>query len=257
MRHAFIAVLILLVSCQKDTSDPETWIVVQGVLVEGEYAQVRLTHPVAFEASSAAEGITGAIVLLDGPNGTVRLSEIAGSNGVYSDTSGEMQIEAGATYSLSVSKGDEKVFATAQVPASIGLVQSSATSIPIDPASTGQPIYSIFWTQVEGFTHVLTLDVQEELPIQIPFSVNAGNFDEQYAFPVPGQGTTIFDTDFYYYGNHKLTVFAIPEAYDAIFFYQNGTGGEQVTEGPDNIEGGSGYFTAVSKLEVDLEIFEE
>lgn len=257
VRALFIASLVCLMSCEKSTSSSETWIVVNAVLVEGEYPQVKLTHPVHFDVSSEAEGVAGAKAVLTGPNGNVTLTELEGMNGLYSDVNGEMAIEAGASYSIAISKGDEELFASTQVPESIGLVQSSATSIPVNPASTGQPIYSIFWTQVEGFTHVLTLDVQEEAPVGIPFSVSSGNFNQQYSFPVTGQGTTIFDTDFFYFGTHQLTVYAISEEYDAIFFYQNGAGGEQITEGPDNIEGGSGYFTSASKLEVELEIFEE
>lgn len=257
VRLLIIAMLVFMMSCEKSTSSSETWLVVNGVLVEGEFPQVMLKRPVGLESNASGEPVAGAKVMIYGPDAIITLTEIEGGNGLYSDVNGVMPIEAGAIYRLVVKKGDEEAFSATQVPQAVALVQSSATSIPINPASTGQPIYSIFWTQVEGFTHVLKLDIEEEMPEIIPFSVSSGNFNQQYSFPVPGQGTTIFDTDFYYYGAHKLTVFSIADEYDAIFFYQNGAGGEQITEGPDNIEGGSGYFTSASKLEVELDIFEE
>lgn len=257
VRFVVICTLFLFASCVKESATKEDWIVVNGILVEGEFAQLTLTNAVGFDETTAPNSVSGAKVRIDGPDNSVLLTEIEGFPGRYSDTAGEMLIEANKTYSLVITKEDQRLEAEATVPGAVNIVQSSATMIPINPSSTGEPIYSIFWSQEDNISHVLTLDLQEDVFNEIPFSVSSGNFSTQYAFPVPGQGTTVFDTDFAYYGTHMLTVYAIDEDYDALFFYQNGSGGDQVTEGLNNIDGGSGYFAGASKLEVELEIFEE
>lgn len=257
VRLTCIVALFLFASCTKEGATKEDWIVVNGILVENEFAQLSLSNAIGFDETALPTPVTGARVRLDGPTTSVLLTEIEGIPGRYSDTAGEMLLEADQSYRLVVTKDDQQLQAEATIPPPVNIVQSSATMIPINPASTGEPIYSIFWEQENNISHVLKLDLQEDTFDEIPFSVNSGNFSTQYAFPVPGQGTTVFDTDFNYYGTHLLTVYAIDEAYDALFFYQNGSGGDQVTEGLNNIDGGSGYFAGASKLEVELEIFEE
>ncbi len=84
--------LVFMMSCEKSTSSSETWLVVNGVLVEGEFPQVMLKRPVGLESNASGEPVAGAKVMIYGPDAIITLTEIEGGNGLYSDVNGVMPI---------------------------------------------------------------------------------------------------------------------------------------------------------------------
>ena len=93
------------------------------------------------------------------------------------------------------------------------------------------------------------MDCLAETLVEIPFSVASGNFATNFSGPQVAAGIIVSDTDFKYYGKHKLTVFAIPKTLESVFFYNAGDIRGLLTNGPDNILGIKGFATGVSKLE--------
>jgi hypothetical protein len=225
-------------------------IAMQGVLITGQLleVQIHLVHDFEREPLANAQVLCH---LADGSQVNLQQDQLNPSRW-FTD---ELTISATTRYEIEVIHNDHHARAATTVPADITLVQVSATEIPINVNSLGQPIFTVLWATESGISHVLTLDEPEGQEF-IPFSVPSGNFDAQYSLPVPGQGTTLFDTDFQYYGGHTLTVFAIDRDYENLFFYQPAEGGNRLTTGPSNVEGGTGYLTSASRVEVAIEIVE-
>ncbi|MCH2198567.1 MAG: DUF4249 domain-containing protein [Flavobacteriales bacterium] len=246
----FVIALILFVSCEK--ANDEQSLFVQAVLIEGEAVS---GVQVAVISESGQVPVSGATVRLFNEAGeSVQLSEATA--GSYADLDGDFVISAGARYRLEVTY--DSFFASAEtvIPVQTSIDQLSSTTIPIDSGSSGQPIFSVLWSNEENLTHVLVLRVNEETPLEIPFDVNSGFFASQYAVPVTSNGVTLFDTDFTYYGNHTLEIYTIDAAYDALYFYQPGDAGNIIDGGPENIDGGVGYLTGACLNSIDLELLQ-
>ena len=112
------------------------------------------------------------------------------------------------------------------------------------------------WDDDDDLSHVLSLDVTEDDPSLIPFDVPSGNFAANYRFPLTGQGATLLNTDFEYYGEHNLTIYGLDQQYEALFFYQPGEAGVIIDDGPENVEGGAGYLVGLTRVKVALELTE-
>lgn len=248
----YIVMIFALFACTKQESG--STLIVEGVLVAGEPADnVRVSLMRDFSETKVSDATVN---LFSDAGDRIALSPRPDAQGVYFDADAAFTPQAGATYRIEVSYEDHFAHATTTVPVQIAATQISATTIPITGDSPGQPVFSVLWQSGAQFSHVLTLDNLEDAPQTIPFDVLAGRFDEQYAVPVPGFGTTLFDTDFEFYGLHTLSIFAIDKDYEAVFFYQPGESGNVITGGPENILGGAGYFTSASRLNIELEIVE-
>jgi hypothetical protein len=225
-------------------------IAVQGVLIAGESlaVQVNLLHDFQQVPLANAQVICH---FSDGSQVNLQQDQVNPSRW-FND---EVTIVANTRYDLEIIHSNHHARATTTVPADIILIQVSSTVIPININSLGQPIFTVLWATELGVSHVLTLS-EPEGEVPIPFLGPSGNFDAQYSLPVPGQGTTLFDTDFQFYGEHTLTVYAIDRDYENLFFYRPADGGNRLTTGPSNVEGGTGYLTSASKVEVVIEIVE-
>lgn len=247
-----IALLISLLACERENSDAT--LIVQGVLIADKTAD---GFRVSLIEDFSQRPIRNASVAILSENGDrITLDPHPDEEGRYFDADGSFIPQAGQAYQLEVIWQDHRLNAETVIPLQIEPLQVSATTIPVDPVNPGQPVFSVLWTDPPGIAQVLTLDVLETEPEAIPFEVPAGQFDERYSVPVAGQGTTLFDTDFEVYGAHTLTVYAVDEAYESVFFYQPGESGSLLTSGPENILGGGGYFASATQLEISIEIIE-
>lgn len=251
---AYIWIALLALSCQKlQDVDNDHWIVVSGVLKAGVPPQdIRLQF--ADDPGVVNRPVKGAQLLIKGPQ-EIELIEDQQEPGVYHAGS-NISIQAGQEYELEVRFEDQLVTSSTTIPRQLIIEQVSSQIIPIDPDSEGQPIFSVLWESSEDFSYVLSLSNVEASPEEIPFSVPSGQFDEVYNLPIPSQGATLYDTDFTYYGDHVLTIYAIDKEYEEVFFYNLELGVSQLTSGPDNIQNGSGYFTGVSFVEIPISLVE-
>ncbi|MFM9983779.1 MAG: hypothetical protein ACKVOK_01015 [Flavobacteriales bacterium] len=163
-------------------------------------------------------------------------------------------IEPGASYTLSGRvKGHDFTTEIAMPPALDFTIALNDTLI-INSSSTGSSIVIVTWTELdnEKYSYVVRMDCLEETPVEIPFTVPSGNFATNFSGPQVAAGIIVSDTDFKYYGRHKLTVFAIPKSLESVFFYNAGDIRGLLTNGPDNILGIKGFATGVSKLETEF-----
>lgn len=244
-----LLVIVTLSACRPDAE--EGTIVMESLLLAGEeleltlydlndQRELNLENPSASITNSA--GTSWA--LLAAPNDPRR----------FTAEGGGLIIEAGQSYELLVQDGGREARAKVTVPPSVNLIQVSSTTIPINSASTGQPTFTVLWAANPNLSHVLRLEVLDPDAVGIPFAVPSGNFSVQYRFPVPGQGTTLFDTDFAFYGLHRLRIYSIPKSDESLYFYLPEEGGTQLTGSISNVEGGSGYVSAASYVDIDLEL---
>lgn len=243
-------ILVLMVSaCRPDAQDPT--ITVSALLVEDRQAEVRVALVEGFSERPLDDGARVSLIAEDGEVWLL----VADENNplVFGHPAGQAVVQPGTTYRVEITNGEQFATAEAHVPESIELVQVSSTQIPVNAASTGQPIFTVLWAADPLRSKVLVLTEPEDAQ-EIPFNVPSGTFAIQYRLPVPGSGTTLFDTDFKYYGLHILELYAIDKAYEELFFYTPTEGGRRLTSGPSNIQGGAGYFAAAARTELVIEI---
>lgn len=251
---AYIWIALFALSCQKlQDVDNDHWIIVSGVLKAGVPAQDIRLH-FANDPEVVNLPVRGAQVLIKGPQ-EIELVEDELEPGVYHAAS-NIPVQADQEYELEVRFEEQIVTSATKVPRQLIIEQVSSQLIPIDPGSAGQPIFSVLWESSNEYSYVLTLRNVEASPEEIPFSVPSGQFDVVYNLPIPSQGATLYDTDFTYYGDHVLTIYAIDKDYEEVFFYNLELGVSQLTSGPDNIHNGSGYFTGVSLVEIPISLVE-
>lgn len=244
-----ITVLFWVSACRPDAS--EGTITVRALLAENQQAELFVAVVKDFEERPL---LPGARVTLTEENGTVWLMEAGDDEpNVYRHPAGQAVIQAGTNYRIEVTQDGHFATAEAFVPEPINLVQVSTTQIPVNAMSTGQPIFTVLWTNDPLRSKVLVLQEPQGAQ-EIPFNVPSGNFAMQYRLPVPGSGTTLFDTDFKFYGTHELEIYSIDKAFEALFFYTPAEGGRRLTSGPSNVQGGAGFVAGASKTVLTIEI---
>lgn len=253
MRKWFFIALVLA-GCHKTDTGPETTYVLQGILREGEAVSgIRVHSLVEFEGEGMQENIGDAEVTIS-YNGNIVVLDYDAATESYVDTDEVIAVNPDTEYAIVVNVGGKTLESTAVVPPNVELVFNSEQVLPIDPETSSEPIFSIIWEAIEGHVFVLTLENQETDPVEIPFSNGGGEFDLFFQFPLDVTGVTIYDTDFTYYGTHRLSVYAISTEYEQVFYYSPASLRENLNNGPDNVQGGSGYFVGASSTWVTLEV---
>lgn len=256
VKKRYIPFLVLFfLACRPDETQPT--LVMNALLVDQQALSVELSLLSDF-ASQVAEGAS-VVCRFEGMDGMEGLQEYtllreADDLTRFSAPQDAPPIEAGKRYTLEAAWNGRSASASVVVPQPISFIQISNTSIPIDESSTGQPVFSVLWETNPGFSRVFTLTEPSNDPESIPFPVPSGRFAEQFRLPVPGQGTTLWDIDFRYYGLHELGVYTIDAQYEALFFYAPGEGGARLTRGPSNVENGAGIVAAASYSGIEIEI---
>lgn len=225
--------------------DNENWLVVQGVLLADAPVSLAITPLIEGQTIRIKEATLSAL-----SGEVIRLQY---ENGLLNGAEDEL-IQANSIYILRIECEERTVTARIEVPAQLEINQVSAQVIPIDEASIGQPIFTILWENNEETSQLLVL--QEETGNPIPFTVPSGQFSVSFNGPVPGQGATLFDTDFEFYGNHTLSIYAVPEEYEIAFFYRPDPLDGGLSAAPDNVYNASGYVYGASKIEVDITLSE-
>ncbi len=254
VKHLYIPLLLLLfLACRLDETEPT--LVMNALLIDQQSLSVELSVLRDFTYEQAEGAVVKCFVEgMDGTS-TIALLPDAVNPTLFSAPEEAPLVEAGDTYRIEATWAGQTARAEVTVPMPISFIQISSTSIPINAASTGQPVFSVLWEANPGFSRVFTLQEPADAN-EIPFSVPAGRFAEQFRLPVPGQGTTLWDIDFRYYGIHELGIYTIDAQYEALFFYAPGQGGDRLTRGPSNVENGAGIVAAASYTGIEIEILD-
>lgn len=258
VKYLTYGLILLIAACNTvnvdDLADAE--IAISAVVIANEPVKgVKVNYLTTLNGHQVGQPVIDAQVFISAGGAEIALSHDPNNPGTYFDENEVLTILPNATVLLRVLHKDERVTAIAEIPPVTDIISISATTIPIDEFSLGQPVFSVLWTQVEGYSRVLTLEEPVDADL-IPFSVPAGQFQAQYRLPLAGQGATLYDVDFAFYGSHTLSVITIDEEYDALFFSAFDALDQNVNNGFDNIEGGAGYFAGATKTTIDLELIE-
>ncbi|MFN6379399.1 MAG: hypothetical protein ACK4WD_08990 [Flavobacteriales bacterium] len=176
-------------------------------------------------------------------------------NGEYLAKAPENWAEAGETITLEIDDTRNSV-AEAIIPPVIVPTLISNTSFQVEPNNPGASVFEVKWDPIEGVSYLLSLETLEQNPTEIPFTVPAGLFQNQFFAPIEENEVTLFDTDFKFYGRQRLTIFVIHDLYKDFFFFRNRGQGFLATQGPDNITGARGLWTCVNAYQIELNILE-
>lgn len=256
VRYFFIA-MIFLSACNEQ-------VIRETIVVDGKlYTNERISDIHLSVVRSEGDVFLGQfplsgaeVSLLSEAGELIPLEESPSIQGKYLDPVLQRVVLSGETYTLQVRWEGKEAKAMATIPPELELLQVSTTTIPINPDSPNEPIFTVIWDDDDDLSHVLSLNVTEDSPSEIPFDVPSGNFDANYRFPLTGQGATLLNTDFEFYGEHNLTIYGLDQEYEALFFYQPGEAGVIIDDGPENIVGGAGYFVGLTRVKVALDLIE-
>jgi hypothetical protein len=149
---------------------------------------------------------------------------------------------------------NDNISAVSFVPPEIAPISIGNTNLTIDPNSPGIELFGLTWNDVEGYSFVLQLECMEETKVEIPFEVPHGLFDTQFNGPIEESSIDLYDVDFNYYGQHKLTVYIIDSKYSELFFYRSRSKRNVITAGPDNVFGAHGFWACTKAFEILLNI---
>ena len=166
------------------------------------------------------------------------------------------EVLPGEEYSVFVRYNGQSVHSTTVVPEPVNVINQTNTVIPVDVNTDGEIVFNMEWEANESYSQVVDLFSIESAPEEIPYVNEIEDFDDLYAFPIPNSSLILKDLNFRFYGQYVLTINLISKEYEELFFYDTDVGQSDIPEGPDNIEGGEGYFTSVSREQILLEIIE-
>jgi hypothetical protein len=245
--------MVLLVSCESlplEDLRPQHP-VVTAVLEAGEQqSEVALFY--LSDQPGERVAIEGATVRIRDAQGGAGATAVF-DNGVYH--MGNFQIVAGHSYQLEISREGEVYTAACEVPPALVLVNLSNSSAQIDTSTMGAPLLSVTWNELptDKYSYALLLENVETNPVVIPFTqVTGGQFAALYQTPILNNTITLFDSDFNYYGQHRLSIFAIERGLEYLYFYNSSDLRGLLQTAPGNVRGAHGYFAGVSRLTVDL-----
>jgi hypothetical protein len=165
--------------------------------------------------------------------------------------------QSGDLLSIDFRSGDIRLSVETVMPSSpVGLtVVPNVFSIQTNSAHA---VATVQWMAEEGIFFLLKLEVMEDNPQLIPFSgISGGNFFKDFEGLVIQQGLTLVNTDFSYYGLHRITVYSFDKETAELISYLPQFNGGIITSPPQNINGGSGFLAGMGKAEVFFEILPE
>lgn len=195
--------------------------------------------------------ITDARVRLRDEQGAEKTAVL--SNGSYRVSN--FPVTSGHTYHLEIAHEGNVYTSECVVPPVVVLVNLTNNTAYIDTATMGAPVITITWNELplESYSYAILLEAMGEDPELIPFTqVTGGQFAALYQGPILNNSITLFDTDFKYYGPHRLSIFAIERGLENLYFYDSSDLRGLLQTAPSNVSGAHGYFAGVSRLTVDL-----
>jgi hypothetical protein len=103
-----------------------------------------------------------------------------------------------------------------------------------------------------GHEFALSLRCLESSPQPLPWM--PGNFSQLYSGPQLEAQLTLQPSNFGYFGTHQLTISVLNDQLRDVFFFDISDIRGLLKQAPDNVSGGVGFVTGVSKASVVLEI---
>jgi hypothetical protein len=244
----YIAFFFSFLSCSKN-HDEAAQCAISGVIEAGENPQHIFIYK--FNGESMEEVKSAEVLLTFGSN-TVLL-EYRNNLG-YGYFQSPLQVQQGMVYTLSAKIDGQTLRASARVPGAPALLQTSPSNFSIDINNPSGQVYSCNWGGADSLSYLLQLRLVEASPVLIPFVSGGNGFADSFSGPYDSNGLALVGNDFGYYGNHKLSIISINPDYRNVLFKQSTDDRNFLLNGPDNVEGGLGFFTAVNRTQIDLEV---
>lgn len=256
MRTFLIYLILIVVSsgCDRETLSDlrKNTPVLTAVLEAGNSTAEARLFSISDDSNTLPTAISTAQVTIENPEGQSTALQFNGE--LYRSAQGEIELNPETTYTIKANTGEEELIAYCKIPPTITLINASNTTFTVNTNSLGSPAFLLTWNTLdsEKYSYLLTLENLESNPLEIPFSVPSGNFSNQFSGPWELSGATIYDTDFRYYGHHRLKIMAIDKSVESIYFYGPADLRGLLQNGPDNIIGGRGYVFGITSFTVDL-----
>jgi hypothetical protein len=254
MKKLFYILLILSCSCNKsgDEYSPEDTPVLMAILKGNQTVSDIQFILFNDQLNEPKDIVTSELSIAKQNEENINLSY---NNGFYQSPT-EFIIENNSTYTITGNYKGQNIEATCTIPPTISNLQGIENdTITINPdPPIGFASYILQWTDLDPdkYSYATVLEVLEENPAVIPFSQESGLFQSKYNGPTEIPGLLLFETDFKYYGLHKLTVFAIEKEYEEVYFYSASDKSGILKNGPDNVLGAKGFVTGVSSFSLQL-----
>lgn len=175
------------------------------------------------------------------------------SNGIYYADALPAAFNAGEVVVLEA-RGNTFSQASALIPPNIQILDASSPSVNVNSDNPFEEVYNTTWLNQEGYSYLLMLECLEADPIEIPFGVPSGLFQNTFTGPIEESNLIIFASDFKYFGAHRLTIYIIEEEYSSLFFLRNQSLGLTITERADNVNGAKGFWTGINAIEINLNV---
>jgi hypothetical protein len=242
-KNILYSAVLILWSCQTDSPSEGRWVLSGFYRLDNHIADVRVGR--------------------FGPDGVYspEINEhvsVLGENEVVLTNQNEVYINSGDILNTGDSvylKWNGSIVAVSAVPPIIEAQDMGSTEIIIDPDLPGQEVFDITWTNLGGnYSYVLTLENLEDVPILIPFDTESGLFSQQYNGPIEERNALLYDLDFKFYGQHRLTIYAVEKQFAELFFYRNRSGLDIIQTTPDNVTGAIGFWGVTRAFEVLLNV---
>jgi hypothetical protein len=146
-----------------------------------------------------------------------------------------------------------EMFAMAHVPPPIELLTMSNSTVSLSSPGTVASILS--WTELDSrYAYALKLECLEANPDSI--DQTPGLFEARNNLSQLQSQLVLLKDDFTFLGLHRLTVYAFDAELEDLFFYDPADIRGLLRTPPDNVTGGMGYVTGVSKFVVEIQIIQ-
>lgn len=241
-----MAAMIALISCDSELEN-------KAYVVSGFYrADTDKAEVSYFQLKDNGEKYADerAIVQITIGNGSRNLQRVSDDEYVLD---GELNFNPGDEIALEI-ESDRILSASATIPPLVNIEAMGNSMINIDPGLPGEEVFSLKWTEQEGYSYLLRLECIEPTLVEIPFTNGGGLFENTFRSPIVESSALIYASDFKYYGAHRLTIFILNNEYANLFFTRNGSIGFVTTESFDNIDGGKGIWTSINAVDILLEV---
>jgi hypothetical protein len=178
------------------------------------------------------------------------------SPAIFSDPDQTLLFESGNEYVLRAKYAEGELSAIVSLPAAVELLSLSNTQFTVEPDEPGASAFQFSWENQTEYSYVITVQPLDENPLISPFYPST-DFENQFGFPILEGQAILRASHFNYLGLHEVTIFAIDKAYEAVFFFNPVADiRSYLNAGPDNVSGGHGFVTGVSKTSFIVEILE-
>lgn len=255
MKNYFaIGFLLFLLCCSKSDIDEllKNSPVLSGVLVGGQKPD-GISY---IELPSAENGIPkpriASIRILSENNDEVLL-DFNGSD-YYSNE--DFVFQNDKTYRMNVSDeaAQNSATVTVRIPPAIDLVSLDNDTVHVE--EIGNLACLAEWTALDiaQYSYVLKLENIEKTKVELP--IEGGLFSSRYTGPQLEAFFQLKKSDFSYYGQHRLTVYAIERDFESVFFFDASDLRGLLRNGPDNVYGGNGFVAGVSSFSVDFVVID-